>query len=917
MVLSLAVMFMALPVWNVTVSAADTFTEIDTDFSSNPPWSPTVGNGTISRVEDTSMPGAASGNMVYKITVPTSGTGPNFYPYWNQATYLYGPFVFEFDFKADAAARFRIRFGAESATHAFEFWGGTVNKFNSGATEASEMTPLKDVTGANMAYNATDWYHAKISIDYGTKVAKTGVENIPYMALQLTNKTSGASQTFEETYSTSSDVLKFLQWYTSGPIDRWGLIFIPTGTDATIMIDNYRQTALERVTRADIGAATGTDKNGMFNRLSDTVHKFDLAYPNMPAVGTADYNQWVLGRYMYQRASNGTDATNTISITEPESGVKALDFHYAKGATEAAPVNDKNIAAPTYFDKLHPLTNLDMAFRIKRTAIQWSDFLVEARGVDETRRTPMFFGKDGYVYLMGNKVAKYEAGKWYDVTLKVDYTAKYAQLGLKEATASDYTYYDMTYSVIPTLAGTTGTTAIPSVGWLQFMTFCTEGTPTEEYHTYITNYMQNTSATGFAPTMNSQNDDFSGALADTVFAANGTTISGLTTAADNYVASNNGWIISESDTNTAVAMETLDGNQVLKLTKTDASTVAQYGITKTNYSANTDANAIHRFRFKMGGGGFAGLQIFFNDNGGITPFNVYNGTVSYRAGSMAPAFTVENETDLYDYEVIYNGAAGVMDYCVTSPTGKQFVGQKSATIGALSKITFRISGVKSDNPSSAATATNLYLDDFQWDILSGNATGTASIDGNVEDASLDEWVYITYNETVNDAALDKEETAPTVTVTSGGEPVETPYTLDAEGETLIVKFSDLDMTKEYVVTVSDVPMLSSVTTVGEEDITFTTLTAEKAISATKPAMSGNTISSTVTSCYAHGRTVNLIAALYQDGVLVNVKISPLNADSRTGESVSIDLTGEDYETIRTYVWSDFASMIPHSESAAY
>lgn len=923
-ILFLSVMLTALPVWNVAVKAEPIFPEMNLDFSENPSFeASSVGSGTLGCVEDNSMPGAADDNKVYKMSVSAAG-GPWVIVYMEDSdtsTYLYGPFTFEYDFKASTDVRYRIQVGPSGTdNHLFEFWKGTMNKFST-ASDYASMTPFTDVTGANMTYNSDDWFHLKLCIDYGKQVSSglTGIEKPAYLSIELTNKTTGKTQLHEETYSTNaaeSPILRYLQWYKNGFVDRFRINTVSTGTAGDILIDNYRQTVLDKVSYADISAATGNDKNGSFNRFSDRVHKFDLEYANMPVSGNAKYNTWVLDRYIYTgRSVVNTAAANHVKISEPESGVKALDMTYSMGATADAPVNDSNFVVPMYFDKQNPVTNLDLAFRIKRTAINWSDFILETRGVDEARRTPVFFGKDGYVYLVGNKVATYEADKWYNVKLKVDYTTKYARLGLKGENDTDYTYYDMTYSAMPSLASTGGSAAIPSVAWVQFMSFCSEETPTAEYHTYITDYMQNTSSTGFKPTMNSQNDNFEGALADTVFAPAGSSIVGLTTATDDYVASNIGWIASANDTNNSVSIATIDGNKVLKMNKTAFSNTEIFTLTKTNYSGNTDANAIHRIRFKMGGGGFAGLQVVLNGN--IVPFNVYNSKVSYHIGSWSPAFAVTSDTALYDFEVVYNSATGDADYCVVSPEGKQYVGQRNLEAKPLTSIAFRIAGTKAQNEASAATETNLYLDDFRWDILSGSASGTASTDGAADDASLDEWVYIDYGETVDGPALADDDTAPTVTVTCDGSPVITPYTLAADGEKLIVKFSDLDIGKEYNVSVSNVPMLCTATATDGDGMIFTTLTADKAISATKPVLSGGTVSSTVKSCYAHGRKVNLIVSLYKDDAISDVKIVPINADSRAGRSVTLNLDGADYDKAYAYVWSEFLSMVPYAESADY
>jgi len=269
---------------------------------------------------------------------------------------------------------------------------------------------------------------------------------------------------------------------------------------------------------------------------------------------------------------------------------------------------------------------------------------------------------------------------------------------------------------------------------------------------------------------------------------------------------------------------------------------------------------------------------------------------------------------------VYDAKEQVAKISVLDAEGNQYIGDAAslATTGGASWDILR--GILFQNQATATGTTYFYLEDFYWNLLSRESVATettvASFEIDGEDtASLDETIMVDCGQTLDYAQA--VETAEVTVLKNGTLPVDTAYTLAAEGSVLTVTFADLEPATNYTILVSGISTLAGDI---EPDLAQTFFTTyEVGISATTPVLDGDAVTATIRSGYREGKQVLLITTLYnEEGALIDVKISDLTqASTREGELFTVELGDAEYSSAKAYIWSGFNDMNPYHDVTSF
>ena len=802
---------------------------------------------------------ANESNYAMKITHGGAGTGNAFVmPYFNDSTPVSGPLSLEFDFyTTNIASAFAIRARNTAGTevNSFVFQGGTTRVNVDGSSYGS------------VKYEANKWYHVTYTLDFANAyleatIKEKGTRTV--QGVQVRNHPNMSS-------------------FTDGKFIRYSLGYQKT-IAGDIYIDNLVQKTLT-------GFVVPTDNGNMYNNLSDTVWKFD---------GNN------LGNYI-SAALNGNESessanTNTVAL-EKVDGKTALALHQKYSGT--------GIQAITYMNSNVRFNTLHTSFSIKKSGGDKGHFGINLRGLDAAsadKTGSLLRMSEGKLYLLWTQIGTYDVDTWYDFDIKIDLTKKYAHLEMKASADSIWKTYDMPYG---NMYAPSSNTTIATVASAERIYIQWAGGTADGGDVYITDFMQNT-ADGLVPTLNAHNDSFDSFTTQTGNAS---------------LNSTNGWYCENFSGASATAEVTnVDGENMLKITS-EANTGYAGIYKRPMYSA---ANVLHRIRIRMSGPTIDDSNkviLSFNDvekdytfdtypvtTGGNTTNNTY---VSYVVmlerekiviGDTEHAVTL-SENKMYDVEIVYDSANKTLKAAVTTPEGVQYVNNVANEITkyiGTEEAWGNLSRVLIQNYTSGGGF--VYIDDFKWDILPSTAAdGVVTNENGTDNASVDEWVSVKYAETIDSSKLD----AVKVTLTKGGEAFESPYTLVANGEELVVKFAELDDASAYEVTVSGVTTLLG-RTPSANTLAFSTATGT--ISVAKPTLSENVIRTTVNSNYSHGKDGVLVVAFYNGGCLSNITYTPLNtAKGETTTEVNIS-SYSDYDVVKAFVLDSFLGLYPYAEN---
>lgn len=633
-----------------------------------------------------------------------------------------------------------------------------------------------------------------------------------------------------------------------------------TKTAGDFYIDNLTQKTLSDFTLP-------TDEGQLYNTFSDTVWKFD-------GNNLGNYiNTSVNGNY-----DESTGKTNTVAL-EKIGDVTALAMHQndAQSGLQAIPYQS------TSFTALHS------KFSIMKKGGDIGNFGFNLKSGSYPQGSIIrMTGKE--IYFMWKKIGEYDLNTWYDFDIKIDLTQKYAHLEMKASSDSSWKTYDMPYTNIYRPDKNQTATTMDTADKIYFQWY---GNAADGGDVYITNYMQNTNS-GLVPTMNAHNDSF-----DTL------NIVQTSAAEANYT---NGWYAQNFNASTA-AIENVNGENMLKI-ESDEKVYAQIS-KEPMYSAS---NALHRIRVKMSGADdgsdrnilYATLNKYDTEYTKDIDVKVLEiKTTQFTLGDTAYSVALDADK-MYDVEFVYDAANKKMVVSLTADDGTQYVGSVASattagTWGPLAKIMIQ--------NATDANGGSICLDEFKWDILpSAAAVGTVTNENGTNNAALDEWVTVQLAETIDATCLDDVS----VTLTKDGNACTTPYTLVADGEALIVKFTQLDKESTYVINVSGVKtLLGRTPEVGS--LTFTT--ADSSFAVEKPVLSDSKISATVNSNYSHRKDGILVVAFYKGGCLTNITSTPLNTSKGiTTTDIDISSYAGTYETIKAFVFDSLDGLYPYAEN---
>lgn len=649
------------------------------------------------------------------------------------------------------------------------------------------------------------------------------------------------------------------------------------------------------------------------NLTQKTIPDFQLPTDNMNSqkfYNTLSDNVWNfdgnnLSSYITEGSANAnkplSDAnTNTITLEKADGkSCMVFDQNYASSSIQAI----------TYMSD--PVNTLETAFTIKKTGKDEGNFGLNIRAGDTTSSLIRMTGKK--LYLLWAEIGAYELDTWYDIDLKLDLNKKYAHLKWKKSTDATWVEVDMPYG---SLYAPNSNTALANLSQLQRIVFQWFGNTANGGKVYITNFKQNTLQSELTPTLNSHNDTFDS------FEVRTSSIK-----KDSY----GGWYAQNfTNASTQASIVNVDGENMLKL---ESAANGYPTIMKEPFYSG--ANVLHRIRVRLSGptsGDINNIAIRLNDpskdyandtyNNGTSNVNYNPYVVQIKPTQLVVGDTTYNvalsKDEMYDVEFVYDALNKIAKASVITPQGVQYVGTLNKGItnyigtekawGALSRVAIQNQTLG----SSDALGGVLYVDDFKWDILpssaqNGNITFESS---NTDDVALDEWVTLTFGETLDSSNLNDV----IVNVTNNGVKEDVNYTLAASGEKLIVKFDTLLNNGNYSLNVSNVPTLLGRKASSASSAQFKT--SDGALTISKPVIDAeNKIVTVVESNYNHHDGAMMIIALLDANQNITKIINrPLPLNRTADEShYALDLSGYDYTYVKAIVIDNLTSLYPYCE----
>lgn len=539
---------------------------------------------------------------------------------------------------------------------------------------------------------------------------------------------------------------------------------------------------------------------------------------------------------------------------------------------------------------------VDVKFRFNVNGVDpLVKFTFRDNGVDWSPNPLEFQG--GNVKFLNKTVGTYAKNTWYSVEMYVDIVQGYGVLKMKADSAETWNEYHV----------------LASTGYLNGKTHTDRlsiGLQTNNGILYVDDYYQNTTN---PRSLVFDSDDFA-------------KIPEINEADTDGMSQNTQlgtWKTMNVNAGLSAGKAMLNGNAVLKIKALNNQNGANSSVYKNLDSAivdSADSNAKYVFKFKFGGYnntsshpfgvslGTSDKEIFIatNVDKSLNMFAVV-GSDTENVNLRTDFGEMENNT-LYDVEALYSRATGKLRVVATNAAGKQ-VSRETNLTGKPTKIAFR-------NHVAAMSDAAAYFDDFSWGILSAGAPVFISSDvasGDKNNASLDETAIFTYDRTIDQALLSQAEVSLDGVVIASDK-----YTITSKGNQVMVRLNEMAKNTSYKIGISGVTDLAGTQSDELAEVTFKT--SAKDIEVAELTLDETALKAKINSWYALGKSVKLIAAVYNSAEtkIKDVEVLNVVADSRNEEeyaSIALsDLSVESGDIVKGFVWSDFNSMVPYIAS---
>ena len=501
----------------------------------------------------------------------------------------------------------------------------------------------------------------------------------------------------------------------------------------------------------------------------------------------------------------------------------------------------------------------------------------------------LILGKDNKVKLYETTVvAEYETDVWYDISIVLSKSKRYARLKIKPSASDEWKVID----------GFTDKTDGTDTTGLFFDIFG-GGSEADGEVKYFDNMRIYVPGDDFKPSLSTYSDDFEDGI------NHASSVTDYTTH----------WKSMNTNSQTEITAEPLDGYEgnVLKL-KDVSSSASQVNLTIGKYPF-TDASAPdvrHIMTWKMGAnfdGGNACVYMKYvsparNLKEEVNLLTLKENEIIMKDKNGTYNFDAVIEPDkLYDVTYSYDASAKAAILSVVDGNGD--VISKFLDMGFFDSKYGYIYNIEFINASVGENV--VYVDDFSWDI---NTTEFDIADayvksGDADGADIDETVIFEYTDIV------AENVSPVVKITKDGTEIDTAYTASGKGNTVQVEFEELEKNSLYSVTLSGIDSAFG-NTASVYTVEFTT--SDYTVDVEEISVAGDTITLNLKGTYERGVEAYIAASAYDDADnLTEVKLLPIDVPYREAEEITFtpDFDGE-YSYMKAVVIRNFANAISYS-----
>lgn len=514
----------------------------------------------------------------------------------------------------------------------------------------------------------------------------------------------------------------------------------------------------------------------------------------------------------------------------------------------------------------------------------------------------LIFTKEGYVYAFGEQLDTCTHNVWHDVKFTYCPTISTARIEIKDSTSSAWKKYDLLLTN-NTIANNTKT--------YHQVAFSNQRNTTNLVKAYVDNvYFTNIDVADVAPVFYESDFEEDGDFE--YYSGLGGSWTKTKWQFENY------WTTTDGTTtqNVTAELAQLAGYDGKVLEIENVSGVhknAQLNLRPFGTGTVTDNGAIHSINFKLGYDGMKdyamiklGLDSVVTDSGadGVTAVKLKDGKLYLNGEAEANVVSGVNilPDKMYDFSVLYKGDGTYKSIIFTDLDGTQYKQELSLGNGAIKNLTIYF---------PTGNLAKIYFDDLTWSAFNAasfDTTGNALISGyETTGAALDDGAEIKLNQTPD------LSNAVTVTVTKDGVAATPEYKLIDTADGMAVKFTKLDKNAEYEVTVSGIKNMAG-TALADQTVSFKTLNYDYEVS--KPEISAsNVVTVNAKSAYLDFGAY-IIVAKYNGGVLEDIDQKVININSNETQTFEFDPGFTDATEVKAFVWSDYQTLIPLSESNA-
>ena len=653
----------------------------------------------------------------------------------------------------------------------------------------------------------------------------------------------------------------------------------------------------------DISSIVGTfpaDTTNYHNNLADRVAYFN----NESTWDQKKYGGWNATGHAENSVGMGTigGVTAAVMYGHPETTTDITWNTWGGGGT---PGNTSKLL-------------LDFSF-IKNDDDTDGHFFITARAKQREIYYTMLSFYNNTVYLMSTPVASFEDDVWYNLKFRMDAEKGIATLDMKKWKDNEESWksYKVTYSDVYSDSGAGGwiqrykPDGIQGFVWdTMYVQFgmkpgADDGEAMKVGIAALKQYYFEEDLDGSMPNLSDDFDD-----------------------SGNYIEKADSLIPSPLKINSEKAWyyegsvdEIKNENSVMKLQTSAQSTQADATVMRHPFSAAS--NVRHNINLTLGGNDKSQSQTLTLDfiapsnsrvegrsSGDLTGLEAVKltGEGAWLLGEAVTGFIAEEEY-LYDTEVIYDAASQMLIATLWDASGTQYIKTKTVDWNYLA-------GVRISHTVSAGDSGELYVDNFRWNVLQGNAKGVATIAGSSTAAYPDEEVTFTY-----DAPIKKETTEASAVLTLtkiGGELTTEAYELKVRAGRVVAEFKSLCSGCSYKASLSGVNLLDESESPQEvESIVFTVKENSDAYIVNAPTFSAGIITAKLKSGYLRGTPVILLAQLLNsDGDVIGT-VTDIQQITDKGEILSVDLSAESFNRVLTYIWSGIDTMNPFCDVQSF